>query len=251
MPVWLQAAGWGLLASSSLLLGAALGYGLRLSPRLIAGTMAFGAGVLFSALSFELVEEAYRQGGAVALAGGLLGGAVAYTAVNEWLARQGARHRKRSGGHQPSEAEDEGSGLALAVGALLDGIPESVVLGVSLLQGQSVSLVVLAALFLSNLPEGLSSAAGMKRAGRSARYVFSVWGGIVLLSALAALVGCVALAGAPASTIAVVSAVAAGAVLTMLVDTMVPEAFAEAHGATGLITVAGFLTAFLIDRLAG
>ena len=124
-------------------------------------------------------------------------------------------------------------------------------IGVSLLGGGGVSLVAVAAVFLSNVPEGLSSAAGMRRAGRSAAYVFGVWGGIALASGAAALLGNVALAGAGPEFVAAVAAVAAGAVLAMLADTMIPEAIEEAREFTGLITVAGFLAAFALSKLGG
>src|SRR4051794_32325813 len=141
--------------------------------------MAFGSGVLISAVAFDLMEEAAETGGLGPTAIGFIGGAVAYLAANAALARRGARHRKRSSGEgpeqQPSEDEQGGSGAAIAVGALLDGVPESVVLGLSLLGGGAVSAPVLAAVFISNVPEGLSSAAGMKANGRSAGYVFGVW----------------------------------------------------------------------------
>jgi ZIP family zinc transporter len=176
---------------------------------------------------------------------------VAYVSANAALARRGARHRKRSGAgkgaQQPSEGEQSGSGAAIAIGALLDGIPESVVLGLGLLGGGGVSLSVLAAVVISNIPEGLSSAAGMKRSGRSAGYVFRVWGGIAVLSALAALVGHATLGGAPPEVIAVITAVAAGAILTMIADTMIPEAFEETRTWTGVIASVGFLVAFAID----
>lgn len=123
----------------------------------------------------------------------------------------GARHRKRSQDQQPSEAEDPGSGTAIAVGALLDGVPESVVLGLGLVGGASVNPAVLAAVFISNIPEGLSSSAGMKRSGRSAAYVFGVWGGIAVVSGLAALIGYVALENASGATVALITAIAAGA----------------------------------------
>jgi ZIP family zinc transporter len=125
------------------------------------------------------------------------------------------------------------------------------VLGLSLLGGGGVSPAVLAAIFISNVPEGLSSAAGMKQAKRSARYVFGVWSGIALASGIAALVGYVALDGVPAAVVAVITAVVAGAILAMLADTMIPEAFQEAHALTGLITAVGFLTALAVHLTGG
>ncbi|MEU8152545.1 ZIP family zinc transporter [Micromonospora sp. NPDC048986] len=248
MPEWLQAGGWGLLAGSALLVGAAVGWFARVPQRVIASIMAFGAGVLLSAVSFELIAEAHAQGGLLPTALGAATGAVTYTLANLALARHGARHRKRSGDQQPSESEQPGSGSALAVGALLDGVPESVVIGASLLGGGTVSLVTVAAVFLSNVPEGLSSAAGMRQAGRSRRYVFLLWAGIALVSGVAALVGNTLLGGAPPEVMAAITALAAGAILAMITDTMVPEAFENAHLLVGLITVAGFLTAFALSH---
>ncbi|MGW5051638.1 ZIP family metal transporter [Actinokineospora sp. NPDC004072] len=248
MPEWMAAGLWGLVAGSTLVVGAAIAWLVRVPARVVASVMAFGAGVLIAALSFELVDEAERTGGLLPTAGGFLGGALAYVGANVVLARRGARHRKRSGGQQPSEEQQAGSGLAIAIGALLDGIPESVVLGLTLQTG-GIGVTVLAAVAISNLPEGLSSAAGMKAAGRGAGYVFGVWGGIAVASGLAALVGSLLLADASPQVIAVITAVAAGAILAMVADTMIPEAFERAHLYAGLLTTLGFLTAFTIDRL--
>src|SRR4051812_17652557 len=139
MPGSLVAGAWGLLAGSALVAGAGLTYLVAVPPRVIAAVMAFGSGVLISALSFDLMDEAYQRGGFGSAALGFLAGALAYTLANWLLTRHGAKHRKRSGANpsaaQPSEAEDEGSGAAIAVGALLDGIPESMVIGLSLLHG--------------------------------------------------------------------------------------------------------------------
>src|SRR4051812_2834787 len=251
VPLALQAALWGLLAGGALVLGAAIAWFIRVPQRLIAGIMAFGAGVLISALAFELMDEAYRRGGFDSTAIGFVGGAAVYTLANWLLARQGAKHRKRSQDQQPSEEEDSGSGMAIAVGALLDGIPESIVIGLSMLQGGAVSLVAVAAIFLSNIPEGLSSAAGMKRAGRSATYVFGVWVSIAVASGVAACIGYTVFRDFSQEIVAATTAVAAGAILSMLADTMVPEAFEKTHNATGLITVLGFLAAFVLSKMGG
>ncbi len=248
MPVWVEAGLWGLAAGGALVLGAAVAWFVRVPQKVVAGVMAFGAGVLISALAFDLVDDAERTGGLAVTAAGFLGGAVAYVAANVALARHGARHRKRSGDQQP-RADAEGSGAAIAVGALLDGVPESVVLGLSLLGGGGVGVPVLAAIAISNLPEGLSSAAGMKRGGRSARYVFGVWGGIALASGLAAALGALLLQGASGGVVAAITAVAAGAILAMVADTMIPEAFERTHLYAGLLATVGFLLSFTIGRL--
>jgi ZIP family zinc transporter len=252
VPTWLEAGLWGLLGGAALVLGALIAWFVRVPRVVIASVMAFGSGVLISAVAFDLMEEAADTGGLLPTAAGFLAGALIYLGANASLARYGARHRKRSGTQpaeeQPSEDEHSGSGAAIAVGALLDGIPESVVLGVGLLSGGGVSLSVLAAVFISNVPEGLSSAAGMKRKGRSAGYVFGVWGGIAAASALAALGGYALLGGAPPELIAVITAVAAGAILTMIADTMIPEAFEKTRTWTGVIASLGFLVAFAIEN---
>ena len=253
MSLAIQAGLWGLLGGSALLIGAALGYVVDLPQRVIAAIMSTGAGVLISAVAFDLMDEAYRQGGFASTAAGFLGGAVIYTAANVVIARSGGKHRKRSGSN-PDERQmhaSAGGGLAIAAGALIDGIPESIVIGVSLLDGGPVSFVTVAAVFLSNVPEGLSSAAGMKQAERSAGYIFGVWTAIAVISGFAALLGNLALAGASPELIAGTTAVAAGGILAMLVDTMIPEATEKTHDYSGLIAVAGFLLAFVLSKLGG
>ncbi|WP_407660416.1 ZIP family metal transporter [Marinimicrococcus flavescens] len=249
MAMPLVAALWGLAAGSALLFGAALGYLLPIPQRVVAAVMAFGSGVLVSALAFELMDEAVRHDGLWSTSIGFLAGGLAFTLANRQLCAWGARHRKRSGTQQP--AAGEGAALAIALGAVLDGIPESVVIGVGLLEGGGVSLVTVAAVWLSNLPEGMSSAAGMRKAGRGAAYVFGLWGGITLLTGVAAMAGFTLFDGLPPAAVAATMAVAAGAILAMIADTMIPEAFEVTHDFTGLVTVAGFLCAFVLSRLAG
>ncbi len=250
MPEVLQATLWGLVGGAALVLGAAVAWRVRVPPRAVAAVMAFGAGVLIAALAFDLVEEAVAGGGLTATGLGLLGGAGVYVLADAALARRGAQHRKRSGDEQPSEEEQGGSGAAIAVGALLDGVPESVVLGASLIGGGGVSVGVLVAVFLSNVPEGLSSATGMRNAGRPAAYVFGVWSGIAVLSAVAAGAGFLLLDGAAPQVLSAITAVAAGAILAMISNTMLPEAVRESDHLTGLVTVLGFLTAVVVQQHA-
>ena len=250
LPTSVQAGLWGLLSGSALLLGALFGYYAHISPRLIAGIMAFGSGVLISALSFDLMDEAYKAGGFDATSIGFVGGAAIYTLANFIVNRYGARHRKRSGAHQAGESKEKGSnGAAIAVGALLDGIPEAIVIGISMIKGGTVSLVAVAAVFLSNIPEGLSSAAGMRKAGKRAAHVFGIWGSIAAVSGLAALAGYSLFSGCGVNVTAAITAVAAGAILAMIADTMIPEAFEETRDFAGLITVLGFLCAFALTKL--
>lgn len=248
MPTAWLAGMWGLISGSALVLGAAAGYFLRVPQKVIAIVMAFGSGVLISALAFDLMEEAQRRGGLFASALGFLAGAGLFTAADWVLAQYGARQRKRSGHEQPSEEEEHGSGLAIAVGALIDAIPESIVIGLSLLEGGAVSAIAVAAVFLSNIPEGLSSSAGMKKAGRSARYIFGIWGGIALISGVASWMGYALFQDFSLQVVAGTTAVAAGAILAMLVTTLVPEAVKVTRSFTGLIAVIGFLLAFILSK---
>ena len=214
------------------------------SRRTIAAVMALGAGVLISSVAFELMDEAYQMGGFDASVLGLSLGAVAFFFADRAVNRRGGERRKN-----PADKQGD-SASAIAIGALMDGIPESAAIGISLLEGGSISVALVAAVFLSNVPEGLSSASGMKQAGRPLAYILGLWGGVTLASALAALLGYFFLASASGDLVATIQAFAAGAILTMLASTMMPEAYEEGGPVVGLVTAAGFLLSFVLSHLA-
>ena len=245
-----QAGFWGFVSGAALLLGAAIGFFVNLPKRIIAGIMAFGAGVLLSAIAFELMDEAFEQAGLLPAAIGFVSGAVIYTGANRLLAMWGARHRKRSSG-QSGETDDGGSASAIAVGALMDGIPESIVIGLGILHGGAISVAMVVAVFISNLPEGLSSSAGMRAAGRSKGFVLGLWAGMAVVTSIASIAGYTVFGEFSPFVVAATMTVAAGAMLAMIADTMMPEAYEGTHDGSGLITVAGFLVSFALTKLGG
>ena len=257
MSSWAYAGLVGLLAAGGLFIGALLGYLGRLHHRVIAIIMGFGAGVLVAVLTLELVIESEERGALGFTAGGFIAGAVLFSATNLLLERRGAADRKRCGAcmPQPTEEEVPGSGVAIAVGALIDGIPESMAIGLSVAamgsvatteSTMSISAALVAGFFLANIPQGLSSASGMRHAGRSRTYVLGVWGAVTVVSALAAVVGAVAFADTGNEFRAALTALAAGGVLAMLAETMIPEAFHRNMTFIGAITAAGFMVALIL-----
>jgi ZIP family zinc transporter len=226
-------------------IGAVLAAWLPTDQRVVGIVMAFGAGVLISAVAYDLVEEAFEtSAGAGGIGAGLFAGALTFFGGDALIDRMGGDQRKSSGGEQAA-----GSGLAIVLGAVLDGIPESIVLGIGLLGGTGVSVAFIAAVFISNLPEGLAATTGLLRAGWSRRDVLLLWGGVALVSALAALAGYAAFDGVTPSTVAFVLAFAGGAILTMLADTMMPEAFEQEGRLVGLVTATGFALAFFLHTI--
>lgn len=248
---------WGAVAGGAVLLGALAGIYLKASARLIGAVMAFGAGVLISAVAFSLTREAFDRGGATAVTVGLALGALSFFAGDWFLDHHGGRDRKRSDGQKTASDKaggtsktggDGGGGMALALGALLDGIPESAAIGITLLGGGSVGIPVVAAVFLSNVPEGWSSSAGMRKSGKSTRYILTLWLAVTAAAAISSLLGYVVLGQAPDVVVGGVQAFAAGAIITMLADTMMPEAFERGGPTTGLVTALGFTLSFLLSR---
>ena len=250
MTGWIEAFLWGLVVGSGLLVGAGTSYFFNLPHRLIAAVMGFGGGVLISVLAFVLTEEAYIHGGFTSSATGFLAGAIIFSTANWLLSGRGAKHRKRCSeciAHSP-EYKKGGNEIAIAIGSIMDDIPEAIIVGISLAGGGAISKAVLIGFFLANIPEGLASASGMKKSGRSALYIFGVWGGITVLTGIAGLLGYSVFGGFPDPTNAFITALAAGGILSMVAETMIPEAFEKAQSFIGLITAAGFLTFFLLMK---
>ena len=219
---------WGVVAASSLTLGALLALGRRWSDRVIGGVLAFGAGALISSVAFELSEEGTRTAGPLPVAIGLAAGALSFYLATRALERIG----RRGGGGT--------AGLPLALGALLDGVPEQAVLGIGIASGEGVSIALLVAIFVSNLPEGIGSASDLLKAGRSRRVVLGLWLAVSVACALATIGGYGAAQVAGPGFSGVVDGFAAGALLVMLVDSMIPEAREKAGEIAGLLTVLGF-----------
>lgn len=226
-----EALGWGSLAASSLVLGALLGVARPWHQGWVGVVLGFGAGALISSISFELAQEGFSVGGALPLATGLAAGALAFYFADRVVQRLGSRSGNGS------------VGLPLALGALLDGIPEQAVLGLGIAQGEGISIALLVAIFVSNLPESIGSSTDMKGAGERPRRVIGLWAVVAIACTLATLGG-YAISQVTAQRFeAAVDGFAAGALLVMLVGSMIPEATEKAGDKAGLAAVLGFAVA--------
>lgn len=232
------ALGWGGLAASSLVLGALLAFARRWPPRQVGLVLSFGAGALISAVSFELAQEGIEVGDPGSTAFGLGAGALAYYALDGLIARRFAAGRGREG-----RASGSSPGAALALGAFLDGVPEQLVLGIGIASGAGVSVSLLVAIFVSNLPEAIGSAADMQSAGTGERVVLRLWAVVAAICVLATLIGYLVADEASGSLRAGIDGFAAGALLVMLIDSMIPAARRQSGRVAGLITTLGFALA--------
>jgi ZIP family zinc transporter len=228
------AIGWGALAASSLVIGALLSFARRWPSRQIGLVLAFGAGALISAVSFELAQEGIAEGGAAITGLGLSAGALTYFGL-DWLV-----DRRFSG--------EGGTGLAL--GAFLDGIPEQLVLGINIAAGAGVSVSLLVAIFVSNLPESLGSAGEMGGSGTSRGAIMRLWLAVAAICTLATVAGYLLADGASGEFKAAIDGFAAGALLVMLIDSMIPDATRDAGRWAGLVTVLGFALAAGLSNLS-
>lgn len=259
-----QALVFGVIASSPLVVGALVGYRVRIPKRVLAAMLAFAAGSLITALTFELFEDSYEQGGIWRAALGLAAGAVVFTVLSHLLdraARAGAPEEPEDTGsdkldtdaaatdRSPARASVSGAaGLALLAAVTLDGVPENLALGVSLGSGTG-GLALLAAIFVSNFPEALVGSASMKAQGRSRTFVLGTWTVCAVLLAASVLVGAGPLAASSPETISLPLAFAAGAVIASLADTLMPEAYEQGGPTVALSTAAGFLLSFVLATL--
>jgi len=232
---------WGAFAASSLLIGALIALWWRLSLRSIGLVMAFGSGVLISAVAYELIQESFDLAGGGGVVLGLFSGCLVFFFGNEWIGRMGGAGRKR-----PTGPEESGNGLGIVLGAVLDGVPESMVIGLTLIRGGSIGAAYVTAVFLSNLPEGISATRGLADSGWPRRRVLGLWAMVVAVAALASLAGYTLLEGASDDTVAFVQTFAGGAVLTMLATTMMPEAYEHGGNRVGIATTLGFAAAYAV-----
>jgi ZIP family zinc transporter len=238
---------WGLFAASSLLIGALIATLRPPRRRALGLIMAFGAGVLLSAVAYELIDEAASIGeSGLAVVAGVFAGAAAFTVGDILIGRFQRRHRG-----SPMPTSEEGSGLSILLGALLDGVPETAVLGLTLLATGEIGIAMLVAVFLSNLPEGIAATTTLIDGGWSKKSVLGIWIAVVLVCGVAAAAGYVLLDAASGGLIAFVYAFSGGAVLTMLATSMIPEAYEHAGRPVGVITVLGFIVAYGIHVLEG
>jgi ZIP family zinc transporter len=240
-----SAFGWGTLAASSLVIGAVVALAFRIGLRTIGLIMGFGAGVLISAVAFDLVEEAVdTQTAHWAVVVGIFAGCAVFFTGDWIIDRLGGEERKAA-----DRAQESGSALAIVLGTVLDGIPESMVIGLTIFRGGAVGAAYLTAVFISNLPESISSTAGLATSGwRSARILW-MWIAIALVSGLASLAGYGLFQHSSPNVVAFVLAFAAGAILTMLADTMMPEAYEHGGKLVGVVNTIGFVVALAVHQL--
>jgi zinc transporter, ZIP family len=242
----LAAVGWGSLAASSLVVGELMTFARRWPIQWVGLVLAFGAGALISAISFDLAAEGARVGGLGVTAIGLVVGALTFYVLDGVLARRTPTGRGRPG----RVAAGAGAGQALALGAFLDGVPEQMALGIGLAAGEGVSVGLLVAIFVSNLPEAIGSADQMRRAGRSRRTITRLWLAVAGICALATVVGYAVANATSGDFRAVINGFAAGALIVMLIDSMIPEATNEAGRTAGLVTTLGFAVAAALTTVS-
>jgi ZIP family zinc transporter len=244
------AAALGALAASALLVGAVLAYVARPKPRVVAVVMALGSGLLIGSVAYDLVEDARITLPVPAIACWLLAGATVFVLGSRLISRLGRRGRSGGSGETDDADDADDSALPIVLGSALDGVPESMVLGMSLVHG-GVSIPLLVGIALSNLPEGIAGANGLRAKGWPARRTLGLWAIVVAVSAVAAGLGNQLVASDDRTVMGIAQTFAAGALLAMITDTMIPESYAIERLWTGLLVVAGFCGSLLLASALG
>lgn len=234
------------LSGFSLILGTIIGSSFRIAQKVIAAIMAFGSGVMICALTFGLMEEAFRHGGFDAVIIGFLVGGLVFILGDFLIHRFGGRGPKK---RKPFRMSRETNGKAIVLGALLDGIPESVALGISLISRNGIGLLMAAAIFLSNLPESISSIDDLKKEGFSKKKIYFIWVSVGIAVMVTVVLSYLFLEKLNLNTLGIIEAFASGAILAMLADSMMPEAYEDGGYLIGILTVLGFLTAFILYKI--
>jgi zinc transporter, ZIP family len=235
---------YGFITGLPLIAGAILTQFFTFQEKSIGIIMAFGSGVLIAVVSFSLMAEAYNLGGIFPVSIGFVSGAALFSWGNYYVNNRGAKNRKRCVG--PKIGGSKASGISLALGSLMDNIPESFAIGVSLISAGIVSNALLVGIMISNFPESSAGAQAMKITGRTQKYIFKTWGGIAAVNIIAAGIGFIIISHLSPEIQAISLGIAGGAILAMLAETMMPEAYETGGYHISLATVAGFLIAFII-----
>lgn len=239
---------WGAIAGSANLLGAVIILSISLPQRLIAYIMALGTGALIGAVAYELLGEAMAISGLMQIALGFLGGAALFTFFDLIVSSRGARHRKRSGHSDNAPiVSSSSSGIAIFIGTIMDALPETAMIGLGLAASGNISIALIAAIFISNLPEGISSTSGLRKGGFSTRQVLFMWGFVLIASALSSLAGYALHDQISLDTQAMLASFAAGAIIAMISSTMLPEAYEKAGPIIGFITACGIFISLLLQ----
>jgi len=226
---------WSFIAAGSVMVGALIAFWFDVSRRTLGLIMGFGAGTLISAVAFDLVLPSAKEAGGTAIFLGLVAGSLTFWGGDRILAR-------RSGNDDPVVGEHV-SGMPLVLGAALDGVPEAVAIGLTMLGGATVSIAMVVAVFLSNIPEGLAASVGLLKSGMSKGRIMALWSAIVAVCVVASVIAFTLMGDSPPATVALIQSFAAGAILTMLANTLMPEAYAHGGREVGLVTVLGFIFA--------
>ncbi|MCM3772701.1 MULTISPECIES: ZIP family metal transporter [Priestia] len=236
---------WGGVSGSAVLIGAIIAIFVPLKKQLTAYIMAFGTGVLLGAAAYELIQDSVKEAGIIAASSGFLTGAGLFTLLDMSLAKKGAHKRKRSNHLAPAS-----SGLAIFIGTIMDAIPESLMIGASLIEQHRVSCLLVVSIFISNIPEGISGTSGLLKSQYNQKKIFSLWLSVLFISALCSWIGYLFLQNATPNMMGFIASFAGGGIIAMVASTMLPEALEEGGPVIGFIASLGLLTSIILDYMS-